>query len=569
MISKYWVGGGWILGFCLAFPLEAGAVGIAEAGRINYSEFSRGISQTVPRVAPKARQIYDFKLDPKTEEIIEMTLRSEHPVLPGEIKSPFSEESIRSGDYVLQKGKYDKKLGFESRQGRAAWMDGDRAESLVGPLKYSKLAQIEAGRLQSARLNRIPWSSSYWPTYAGGVATRYADPNFTASSDWKKNVEYLKGAVPKSLSDLTPEQINLMSPAEKYDVLVGDSNFTLTQQEFSSAEQAVGANGKIETWEGKCHGWSPAAFLEKRPHHSITVRAYDPSKPGNQGVSVKFYPDDMKALATLLWANAPTQSRFVGSRCNVKKPKTDENGRILEESCFDTNPGTWHLLTVNQLGVKKEGFVLDATYDYEVWNQPAFAYEYSYFNPKEAVKHWDSKDDEKFNQLSTWRQAAVDLKDFPEDKFKAYRGSKAVTVVGISMKFTYVSEHEVSHEERDSAESSILTSVRYFYDLELDAQGNIVGGEWYQLAHPDFMWAPVGMAASVGDEVLDRDRSMARWKKREVTPISDQWREAALQSSNSGQPLARIIAELIQKSRKYPGYTVLHFFFWWLESHME
>ncbi len=31
----------------------------------------------------------------------------------------------------------------------------------------------------------------------------------------------------------------------------------------------------------------------------------------------------------------------------------------------------------------------------------------------------------------------------------------------------------------------------YHYDLELDSSGRIVGGEWYQNRHPDFVWMPL------------------------------------------------------------------------------
>jgi len=540
---------------------DASAQGTSKVTVVSQSGSTRTVTPGTIRVAPKFRQIYDFVLDPRTQEIKEMKLKSERRVAFGEISARFSQGSISSGDYILQKSKYDQKLGFESRQGRAPWSDVDQAEALVGRLRYRSLAQMESAGLMSASLNRVPWSSSYWPTYAGGAAMRYADPDAKTSKKWDVNIRRLRASLPASLEGLTPEQIDILSPTEKYDVLVGDPNFTLTKHEFLSAEESARESGKVETWEGKCHGWAPAAYMEKRPHHSISLRSYSSTRADHKGPAVKLYPDDIKALSTLLWANAPTQSRFVGSRCNVKNPKVDENGRILEEECFDTNPGTWHQLAVNQIGVNKRGFVLDATYDYEVWNQPVFGYQYSYFNPKDAVRNWDADEDQKFSKVSSWRGAQVALNDFPEDKFKKYRGEKAVSVVGVDMKLVYVSETEVTHAEQDSSASSVLTAVHYYYDLELDADGNIVGGEWYQLAHPDFMWTPVTMAVATGDEVLMREGDSFQWKKRGVNPISDHWRDVAIQSASRGQPLARIMSELIQKSRKYPGYTWLHPFF--------
>src|SRR5688572_29322977 len=122
---------------------------------------------------------------------------------------------------------------------------------------------------------------------------------------------------------------------------------------------------------GYCHGWSPASFMMERPKHVIKVTAADGR------TQIPFYPSDIKALATALWANANPPIRFISGRCESKKPKEDRNGRVTDPDCFDTNPGAWHLAVVNQVGVSKRSFVFDSSYDYEVWTQPAYSYEYT------------------------------------------------------------------------------------------------------------------------------------------------------------------------------------------------
>src|SRR6185436_9002354 len=91
-----------------------------------------------------------------------------------------------------------------------------------------------------------------------------------------------------------------------------------------------------------------------------------------------FYPSDLKGLASLLWATTDPPSRGVGGRCEDTNPKKDRNGRVISPACFDSNPGTWHLAVVNQIGVAKRSMVIDATYDFEVWNQPVYGYRYRY-----------------------------------------------------------------------------------------------------------------------------------------------------------------------------------------------
>ena len=49
---------------------------------------------------------------------------------------------------------------------------------------------------------------------------------------------------------------------------------------------------------GICHGWAPAAFSIERPENGFTVKAAD-------GVTdIYFWPDDVRALASLHWAHS-------------------------------------------------------------------------------------------------------------------------------------------------------------------------------------------------------------------------------------------------------------------------
>jgi len=150
----------------------------------------------------------------------------------------------------------------------------------------------------------------------------------------------------------------------------------------------------------------------------------------------------------------------------------------LSPAVFDTNPGTWHMSAVNQIGVSKRSFIIDATFDYEVWNQPMFAYSYEYFNPQ-TMKRVDSL-----------AQARVPRAQFTSDRFKRYRGASYASIVGVAMRTRYVVETSPSHATTDAPSRDRINAVDYIYDLELDAGGKIVGGEWYQNTHPDFLWTP-------------------------------------------------------------------------------
>jgi hypothetical protein len=264
-----------------------------------------------------------------------------------------------------------------------------------------------------------------------------------------------------------------------------------------------------------------------RPKKSVTVPAADGK------TSITFYPSDIKALATLLWAKVRTETGFIGGRCNDKDPARDpQTGRIISQNCFDTNPGTWHLAVVNQIGASQRSMILDATYDYEVWNQPIVAYSYRYFNPQRMV------------YARSLPEASVLKSSFGNDWFISYRSAEVETIVGIAMDVSYTVETTPEQHATDSSARDRVQTVRYYYDLELDFTGNIIGGEWYQNAHPDFLWTPV-KGARVLTYWEARYGLSGTWEGNQ--PMNAEWRRvAATISGYQKAPLAAIVERLIE-----------------------
>jgi hypothetical protein len=58
----------------------------------------------------------------------------------------------------------------------------------------------------------IGWSSSYWPSYKGGIAFRWNHPS-------PNNFKY-KSPSFAQLKSMSIEQINQLSPAEKFDIYI-------------------------------------------------------------------------------------------------------------------------------------------------------------------------------------------------------------------------------------------------------------------------------------------------------------------------------------------------------------
>jgi hypothetical protein len=171
---------------------------------------------------------------------------------------------------------------------------------------------------------------------------------------------------------------------------------------------------------------------------------------------------------------------------------------------------------------------MDATYDYEVWNQPVAGYEYHYFNPQTM----------RFAAVA--REATVARGDFTRDRFSKYRSPDYTAALGVAMRTRYIAETAPSHAETDDPGRDRVVLVDYFYDLELDDAGRILGGEWYVNRHPDFLWGPApGLRAVTPGDAF----ATGAWAPGQPVPAS--WQSAAVRASADGLPLARIVEQLV------------------------
>ncbi len=399
----------------------------------------------------------------------------------------------------------------------------DQAERLVDPgtTLVINLRDMQALNLMNIALPVAPWADTYWPTYKGSIADRYADTNFSTYGSWEENFAQMQTVpVETIIASNNVTDINNLSPAEKYDFVMGDSDYTLTHFAWNK-----GANtpGGVATWEGICHGWSSASHLDQ-PIMSQSVVVMSPT-----GVPVTFYPEDLKGLTSMLWANASVNTRFVGNTCKVANPPKNQYGRITNPDCFDPNPATWHLAIVNQFGLNKRSFVLDATYDIQVWNFPLAAAKYRYFN---LNTH---------QETDNLNAAVIPIAELRTDYFKEFRSPQAKNVVGIAMDVTYTVEIQPTHSLADSRPTR---TMRLMYDLELDESYNVIGGEWYSNAHPDFIWTHDAKAQALAPE----DSGIIRdaWNNKSAVPAN--WAPLAKRASASGIPLYSFIKKVIEST---------------------
>jgi hypothetical protein len=441
----------------------------------------------------------------------------------------FSEAVVRNGDFVKHKNlewracrrTHEKPVFFTRAK-------DDLPGFLEASVQVATLEEMESQKLKRAQVSLQPWSGDYWAIADGVLASRFQDEEFNRLADWKTKSEFIKQSPMETLLELKgQEAVSKLSPAEKYDLLIGASDSAFTAAQWDIGQPYYDEKGTVESWMGICHGWAPAAIMEKRPVHSVDL----PSADGKW--QVHFNPSEVKGILSYSWATNHFPTVSLGERCYKKNPRRDNNGHLVDPECFDLNPATWHQAIVNMVGIADRSFVMDATYDYEVWNQPVIGYEYTYFNLN-TQKRTDSLN-----------EAQVAKSDYRKDPFAQYRSRDVVKLVGIEMRVGYVSETSANSSETDDADADSIIWVQYRYDLELDQKDRIIGGEWHQVAHPDFIWTPQKDVQALSG--LDLSLSPEGWS--DGLPMPTAWSKAARAGAGQGVLLNTISESILNKTK--------------------
>lgn len=313
----------------------------------------------------------------------------------------------------------------------------------------------------SGSLDKKPWSGDYWPTYKGGITYRW---NASGFDDEKRfSYELLKK---NRIKNSSQKMLKSLSPAEKYDLFLGNYNYPLVKHERERTQvlrtdpehPSFDFDYDIPTWEGLCHGWAPATLLYKNPSPVVMENP--------DGIKIPFGASDIKALLTFNMHYNESRTYFLGKRCNVNFSELREQleyGEISHEEylaklksaeCLDVNAGAFHLVLANQIALLKEGFIADVTRDAEVWNQPVFAYD-----------------------------AHIVSEIEPNERQRKFGTQK---VMRIYLELHYVVERDQHWSYLENRRD--YSTKHYQYDLEINSSGHIIGGEWISEDRPDFLW---------------------------------------------------------------------------------
>lgn len=247
-----------------------------------------------------------------------------------------------------------------------------------------------------------------------------------------------------------------------YPEQTGGLNSTDVLQKYDQAyngEQGSAYNWEMQnrtsriSWAGHCNGFAASAIRHREPLRSVYKNG------------VTFTRQDIKALMTGIHMSAGFKF-LSGTRCERSLTNTAPGGAL--NACEDVNPGMFHTILANWVGIQKQSIIFDKSGDNQVWNYPLYAYQswYREISASEAMSKVGGSG-------STYTPNPNAAKFFDVTTNISY----ADAVNG--------------YEVLDYAQEG---KMGYQYVLEIDSSGNVIGGEWAvqsRTDHPDFLWIPL------------------------------------------------------------------------------
>lgn len=348
-------------------------------------------------------------------------------------------------------------------QASAARWDKSNNPDYFNPIAKIKMVKTFTDLPLKAELqdSRFGWSESYWPSNLGGIAYRWNHPD-------PQPFKY-KLHTKEEVAKMSEAELDQLSPSELYDIAMGDYRYSLTKKVLKLFKPTD------LWWEGICHGWSLAASHYPEPAKVLFTN--------KDGIKVPFGSSDVKGLLSMHDAfNSKGFYVRVGDRCKVngkvKGEELPEDGNVVfpskrdaeRDECADVNAGAFHIVLASMIGLNSQGFVADVDRFNDVWNQPVTSYE-SQVVGEVALSPRDIK-------------SGVDRK----------LHVKTVMTYGEELMFYSAEEaaagslNFVSKEPVTGTPAQAFRSKNYEYILELNRNGEIIGGEWVSETRPDMLW---------------------------------------------------------------------------------
>jgi hypothetical protein len=302
------------------------------------------------------------------------------------------------------------------------------------------------------QVSRLPWSGDYLAYRYGGPSARYGDmdtrykPYPISINMYHQPGDYLAN---KDRPDFSDYVNKYYSPAEKYDLYVGDYQFTLTRTAKNYGIRFNGG-GDFASWMGLCHGLAPASYMTSTPNRAVTVYGADGK------TKIQFLPDDIKAIATTWWGNVKFNNRLTGRRYSA------------------VNAASFFIILGNQVGRFRKNISVEPFADAQIWNFGFMSYKTTYYNLKTGKE-------------GLYLDCRLPRTEAPQ-MYALAGPAESAYVIGVKYTITYASNINAKHittgQNREEKTSD------YTMAIYMDAKDKIVGGVWSSRAKPSYLWGP-------------------------------------------------------------------------------
>lgn len=319
---------------------------------------------------------------------------------------------------------------------------------------------------------RTPWADTNWPEQQGGLAWRWNDPAFVQARPGPGSRLPYTPPSEAHVRGMTRAELAKLSPAEKYDVFVGDFRYATTRYMLEGREDDT------PWWAGICGGWSSAALEYPEPAPRDVT--------GPSGITVPFGSSDIKALLAYYH-----ETGFIPGLLGVEK-LFDVGGdfegaqrihaeRVMavgddcsNDECEHPTAAEFHAVVGNELGVRKRGFVVDVRADERTYYQPAFRYESRVVEQGTADVSGAAARRVRFR---TTLETASDIADVRADEA---RGTPP------------------SWEPRLASGRNVTATHEYEYEIVVAEDGTVVSSRWLSTERPDSVFVRDVPAGFVG-----------------------------------------------------------------------
>ncbi len=293
----------------------------------------------------------------------------------------------------------------------------------------SKILETKIDLLpQSFELSNLIGSEWIWPLNQGGILNRWSLKNPKGPKE-NQSFDFF------SIENLKNVDIGQLSPPEKFDLFLGNSNWSFSNFIKKSQKNLLEREFKTEL------AFSETILKFKNPRPLII-----------EGRTTQKIPFGSSDLGALLFASILLDEKLnyktIGSPCKL----SFENLSNLDQ-CEGINPGSFHILLSNFIALRDEGIILDLKRDKRLELRPVVGYVSNF----QAI-------------------------DGPISK-TASKKTKRELLVTTFIKFVRPRLPKWSQEHSSTSRGY----ESYTYTLELDNEDNIVGGTWISFNRPDFM----------------------------------------------------------------------------------